>query len=173
MPLRRHLRPLRVDITRIWQTFEGHRPNSPTVYRLTGECLWLIRYPSCDVEQDVLRSHTPTYQRDAYAPRALFHHHHGLSCARHVGGVFLEQLRADSGNCIWRSVGSRSRLRILLNCSSLQWLYGSFACSVTMENDLEVANEEERKGRDSTCHVYGCLVSLPTSISTSRTKLCL
>ena len=173
MPLRRHLRPHCGDITRIWQTFEGHRPNNPTVYRLTVECLRRIRYPGSDVEQDILRSHTSAYQRDAYAPRALFHHHHGLSCASHNGGVFLEPHRADCGNCIWRFVGSRSRLRILLKCSSLQWLYGSFACSVTMEIDLEVADEEERKGRDSTCNVYGCLVSLPTSISTSRTKLCL
>jgi hypothetical protein len=40
-----------------------------------------------------------------------------------------------------------------------------------MENDLEVTDEAEREGSDSTCHVNGCLVSLPTSISTSTTKL--
>jgi hypothetical protein len=162
MPLRRYLLPLCDNITRIWQTFEGHRSKSPTVYRLTGKILWLIRYPSSDVEQDILRSHTSTYQRAAYAPLALSHHHHGLSCAWHVGGVSLDPMRADCRDCVWRFVGSRSRLRILLTCSSLQWMYGHFACSVAMENDLEVTDEAEREGSDSTCHVYGCLVSLPT-----------
>ncbi len=164
MPLRRHLPPLSDNITRIWQTFQGHRSKSPTVYRLTGEYLWLIRYPSSDVEQDILRSLTSTYQRAAYAPRALFNHHHGLSCARHVGSVSLDPMCANCWDCFWKFVGSRSCLRILLNLSSLQRLYGYFACSVTMENDLEVTDEEEREGRDSTCHVHGCLVSLPTSI---------
>jgi hypothetical protein len=39
-------------------------------------------------------------------------------------------------------------------------MHGYAPCSIAVENDLEIADEEARKVCDSTRHVYGHLVSL-------------